>query len=208
MTTVISLQSPAPAAIHLLKKSLRLRMRQIRSTLPDREREYANQRILQQLIQHEIYQRAQVIHTYVSLRDEVDTHEFIRIALRAGRQVAVPKVQRETRMLAHYFIGDFAALAPGILGILEPCADAGAQQLVAKDKIDLVLVPGLAFDRQGHRLGYGAGHYDRFLAKINAPKIGLAFAAQIVESIPAAPHDRPVDFVMTENEVLARDPML
>jgi 5-formyltetrahydrofolate cyclo-ligase len=203
MTSLASQPGNSPADIVPAKKALRLRVRQLRSALPPRERELASQRILQQILQREAYQRARVLHTYVSWQDEVDTHQLIRAALHAGRLVAVPKVRRESHMLAHFFIGSFEALAPGTLGILEPSEEKGAKQAVTPDNIDLVIVPGLAFDRQGNRLGYGAGYYDRFLAEITALKIGVAFAVQIVEEVPVAPYDQRVDLIVTENEVIS-----
>lgn len=184
----------------IFKKTLRPQMRQRRLAMPAPERENAGMLIRQKLQALESFQRAQTIHTYVSLPEEVDTQALIHAALRAGRRVAVPKVQGPA--LAHFFIDDLAALEAGVYGIGEPREEKGAKRVEEKNAFDLVLVPGLAFDRQGHRLGYGAGYYDRFLAEISAPKIGLAFAAQIVEKIPAAPHDQRVDFIVTEKEVI------
>jgi len=186
----------------IFKKALRLQMRQRRRALPAAERERASARIRQSLTALPSFQNAQTMHSYVSWQDEVDTHVLIQEALRAGRRVVVPKVQPPGRMLAHYFIEDFSALIPGTFGILEPPAEEAKTAAVAKDAFDLVIVPGVAFDRQGHRLGYGAGYYDRFLSEIHTPKIALAFAAQMVEQVPAAMHDQSVDFVITEDEVI------
>jgi 5-formyltetrahydrofolate cyclo-ligase len=190
-----------PHAIFLSKKALRTQMRQIRRALPESERERASSNIMQRLMPLEAYQRAQAVHTYVSWRDEADTHALIRVMRHEGRRVIVPKVQQHPRTLLHFSIDDFSMLVPGAFGILEPSEEKGAQPAAA-DIAALVIVPGLAFDRQGHRLGYGAGYYDHFLAEISAPKIALAFAAQIVEEVPAAAHDQRVDFVVTENEVI------
>ncbi len=185
----------------ILKKTLRTVLRKVRQQIQTDERACAGLLIMQKLMQLEIYQIAQTVHTYVSWQDEVDTQALIHAFLREGRRVAVPKVRRKAHTLAHYFIDDFAMLAPGAFGILEPAEEKGAKPVPGGAAFDLIIVPGLAFDRRGHRRGYGAGYYDRFLSQISAPKIGLAFAAQIVEKIPAAPHDQRVDFVITENEV-------
>ncbi len=186
----------------MLKKTLRAQMRQQRRAVPPAERARASAMIKQNLTALEAYQRARTIHTYVSWQDEVDTHAVISEALQAGRRVAVPKVQRAARTLVHYFIDDFSALEAGAYGILEPSEEKGARKVAEKNAFDLVLIPGLAFDREGHRLGYGAGYYDRFLAESRMPKIGLAFATQVVERVPKTAHDQRVDFIVTENEVI------
>ena len=100
--------------------------------------------------------------------------------------------------LQQYFINDFSELQAGAYGILEPRPDPSRR--VATEQFDLV--PGLAFDRAGRRLGAGKGYYDRFLAGIKAPKIALAFAFQLVEQVPIEPHDQRVEVIVTENEVI------
>jgi 5-formyltetrahydrofolate cyclo-ligase len=192
-------------AREIAKKTLRRQQRQIRRALPREQRERASVLIQQKLLPLEIYQRARSIHVYASWQDEVDTHALLGVMLHEGRRVALPKIQPQSRTLAHYFIDDIAALTPGAYGILEPHEDRGAKPATALEVFDLVIVPGLAFDRRGHRLGYGVGYYDRFLLGISAPKVGFAFAAQIVNHVPAAPHDRRVDFIVTESEVIICD---
>lgn len=123
--------------------------------------------------------------------------------LQEGKSVVTPKVISASHQLEHYLLPHFEALMPGAFGILEPSAAHGAVRLEALHEIDLIIVPGLAFDRKGHRLGYGGGYYDRLLAELDATKMALAFAAQIVEAVPAEAHDERVDFVVTEEEIIA-----
>lgn len=182
------------------KKMLRDQMRAWRRQLDPAWRAAASEAIVSRLETLAIFQQAQVIHTYVAWRNEVDNHDLIRRLLRAGRRVAVPKVERGTHELSHYFITAFSELKPGAFGILEPVP--GQSRIASPQQFDLVLVPGIAFDRSGHRLGMGQGYYDRFLAQVKAPKIALAFSFQVTDRIPVEAHDQRVDAIVTEKEVI------
>lgn len=183
------------AAKELLRAQIRVRRRQMDTAW----RELASRAIFLRLEALPVFQRARCIQTYVALRHEVDTQALIPRLLQQGKRVAVPRVE-SGQELQQYFIQDFFELQIGAFGILEPRPDPS--QCVAAESFDLVLVPGLAFDRAGHRLGAGKGYYDRFLAGIKAPKIALAFAFQIVGQVPIEPHDQRVDMIVTENEVI------
>lgn len=146
------------------------------------------------------YRDARVLHTYIDARDkEVATRDLVRAALREGRRVVCPRALPGGR-LEHYEIGSLEDLEPGRFGLLEPPPDAA--RAVDPGAVGLVLVPGIAFDREGFRIGFGGGYYDRFLAVIEAPSIGLAFALQLVDRVPREAHDVPVDAIVTEREVI------
>lgn len=181
------------------KASLRAHLKNLRRNFSQPERQPANATIFAHIMSLPEYRAAEVIHTFVSWRDEVDTHAIIKASFAAGKRVAVPRVPPDKSQLEHYFIFDFAALVPGTLGILEPLSGPQAH---ANTHFDVIFVPGLAFDRSGNRLGYGRAYYDQFLVKSMALKIGLAFALQIVEEVPVAPHDQRVDMIITEQEVI------
>ena len=181
------------------KERLRAQIRARRREMDADWREGASRTIFSRLEALPVFQRARCIQTYVALRYEVDTHELIRRMLQEGRQVVVPRVAAENTLQQH-FINDFSALQAGAFGILEP---PDSDRRAAVESFDLVLVPGLAFDRAGHRLGAGKGYYDRFLAGMQVPKIALAFAFQLVAHVPIEPHDQRVDMIVTENEVIA-----
>ncbi|MCC7262218.1 MAG: 5-formyltetrahydrofolate cyclo-ligase [Candidatus Latescibacteria bacterium] len=150
---------------------------------------------LQQL---EAYQRARLIHIYVASKDnEVETAGLIRQSLDSGRAVAVPVVRPGTRVLRHALIQDLDQLQPGRWGLFEPTADHSSW-LEDLDLINLVVVPGLAFDRRGNRLGLGGGYYDRFLARVEGLKAGLIYHPLLRGELPAEPHDIPMDLVVTE----------
>jgi 5-formyltetrahydrofolate cyclo-ligase len=182
----------------LLRAQIRARRRALDSSWHDR----ASRAIAARLEALPVFQRARCIQTYVALRYEVDTHELIRRLLREGKQVAVPRVAGDNE-LQQYRLNNFSELQIGAFGILEPPSDPRLAGLVTPAQFDLVLVPGLAFDRAGRRLGAGKGYYDRFLAGINAPKIALAFAFQIFARVPVEAHDQRVDMIVTEKEMIA-----
>ena len=181
------------------KELLRAQIRARRRRMNPSWRELASRAIFSRLEALPVFQRAPCIQTYVALRHEVDTQALIPRLLQQGKRVAVPRVE-SGQELQQYFIQDFSELQAGAFGILEPRPDPGRR--VAAESFGLVLVPGLAFDRAGNRLGAGKGFYDRFLAEIQAPKIALAFAFQLVEQVPIEPHDQRVDMIVTENEAI------
>ena len=148
----------------------------------------------------ERYRDARVLHSYIDARDnEVATRDLVQVALHEGRRVVCPRALPGGR-LEHYEIGSLQDLEPGRFGLLEPPPDSA--RAVDPSAIDLVLVPGIVFDREGFRAGFGGGYYDRFLAAIDAPSIGLAFALQLVDRVPREAHDVPVDAIVTEHEVI------
>jgi len=186
--------------INAAKDLLRAQIRAPRRQMDSSWRDCASRTIVARLEALPVFQRAHCVQTYVALRHEVDTQALIPRLLQQGKRVAVPRVE-SGQELQQYFIQDFSELQAGAFGILEPRPDPGRR--VATASFDLVLVPGLAFDRAGHRLGAGKGYYDRFLAEIKAPKIALAFAFQLVDCVPVEAHDQRVDMIVTENEVIA-----
>ena len=144
------------------------------------------------------FRRARVVCCYVALPYEVQTWQMIEGMLRKGKRVVVPVAQPRRKALRLSEVCDPAAeLARGAHGVLEP--RAGATRPVPVRVLDLVLVPGLAFDRRGHRLGHGHGYFDRFLARVpkETSTVGLAFRFQLFDRLPAAAHDRAVQTVLT-----------
>jgi 5-formyltetrahydrofolate cyclo-ligase len=143
---------------------------------------------------------ARVIHCYVSAKNnEVDTRRLISVALEEGKRIVVPVTDLWNRRLDHSEIKCLDELERSIFGLLEPREEC--RRLIGIDEIDLVIVPGLAFDPQGNRIGFGGGFYDRFLSEIRAPKIALAYSFQVVEKIEEGPHDVRMDKVVTDERV-------
>ena len=144
------------------------------------------------------FRRARTVCCYVALPYEVQTWRMIETMLSRGKRVVVPVTQPRTKRLHLSEVRDPASeLTPGPFGVLEPLA--GVRRSVRVRDLDVVLVPGLAFDRRGYRLGHGQGYFDRFLARV--PKttrtVGLAFRFQLLDCLPTAPHDHAVQTVLT-----------
>ena len=137
---------------------------------------------------------------YCSYRSEVETTGILHWALARKKRVSVPLTLPATRQLQARVISDPQIdLAPGYRGIPEPLAQTD-KNLVEPGSLEVAIIPGVGFDRRGHRLGYGAGYYDRFLA-LEAPqalRIGLAYTCQLVPELPTEPHDVPMDILITE----------
>lgn len=158
----------------------------------------ASRAIFQRLMALDEYADAQWLHTYVSRDGEVDTHALIRLSLERCKRVVVPVVQAGSCVLQHAEIQDLEQLQAGPWGLRQPALEYPnwSDDL---EKIDLVVVPGLAFDERGFRLGLGGGYYDRFLSRIQVPKIGLTYTSLFLRELPVEHHDVRVDIVLTES---------
>lgn len=143
------------------------------------------------------FQRARSVLAFVSMAGEVDTHELIRAGLREGRRVCVPWFDRQRREYATVEIRDFDRdLVPGHYGILEP-----REKRTEDRPCEVALVPGLAFDAKGHRLGRGKGYYDKLLAGYRGTKLALTFEVQVVACVPVWATDVAMDVVVTDQRV-------
>lgn len=137
---------------------------------------------------------------YVSKEGEVDTQHFISRLLGRGTEVVVPIIERENRKLRLSYLRDPAVLSPSTFSVPEPI---GHEIPADPENIRVVIIPMIAFDRHGHRLGYGAGYYDRFLSShSHMKKIGVAFSCQEMETIPADRNDVRMDIIVTEKGVI------
>jgi len=195
---MVSAHSPAPA-----KAGLRRALAEARRGLSPEERRSASRRIIAACRSLPAFAQAQIVCTYVSFREEVETIELVSSLLAEGRRVAVP-VHLHGVVQPQIFaeISSLDELVPSRFGVPQPPREAA--RFLPTAAIPVFLVPGLAFDPSGRRLGYGLGFYDRAFAAAapGALKIGLAFELQVLESVPADPHDVPMDFVVTEQRVI------
>lgn len=156
--------------------------------------------ICERMLAWPIFQAATCVAIYVSVRKEVDTHRLIDQALEMGKQVCVPVTQGKG-VMAFQALFSLDELQPARFGLLEPAYDAA--QVVVPEGLDLVMMPGIAFDKSGNRLGFGGGYYDRYLAHCDATRVALAYGFQVVAGIPTESHDICMDWLVTEDEVIA-----
>ena len=153
------------------------------------------------------YREAETILCYVSCRSEVRTLKLIEEAVKQGKTIGVPKVNGQD--MDFYRIDGPEDLEPGYFGVLEPKTDGKIPMKFESLSVKkcLILVPGIAFDRDFNRIGYGKGFYDRFFEKYKDTaliKCGIAFDVQMCDSIETDEFDRPLDMIVTENEILYR----
>ncbi|NLC56563.1 MAG: 5-formyltetrahydrofolate cyclo-ligase [Armatimonadetes bacterium] len=186
-------------AIRAAKAELRRQAGALRDALSPAEREAASRAIHERLVALPEWAAARSVFLYVSFRSEVDTRHLLQTALESGREVLVPRVERARGEIEACPITSLTELVPGTWGILEPRSPAADPT-----RIDLVVAPGLAFDAQGTRLGYGAGYYDRYLRRVRPAcvRAALAYEAQIVPEVPCLPGDERLHLVVTEARVL------
>ena len=146
------------------------------------------------------FERAKVVAAYVAKADEVQTSEIIRASLEAGKTLLVPRADPSTGALGFVPIGSMSELSPGHFGVLEPGAGSEESPL---ESADVVVVPVVAWDDQGHRLGYGKGYFDRALTASPGPlRVGLALEAQRAPALAQSTGDVPLDVIVTEARVL------
>lgn len=160
----------------------------------EEERRNRSSLITEKLLRTRVYKKARVLMCYIALKGEVDTQAMIRQAKNSGKIVTVPVCKKTRATLMPCILDDNAGLRKGPYGVVEPAV----RQCVPLKDIDLVVVPGVAFDKKGNRLGRGRGFYDRFLKRLTprTATIGLAFDFQILPSLPAVSHDARVNRVI------------
>lgn len=181
------------------KRNLRRLYKKIRVCIDDGRRAAEEDEIFDMLINSDEYKSASSIFVYVSFGSEVSTIRFIKKALCDAKIVTVPLCDTKSHTMRLIRIDDISRLEAGAYGISEPkrtLAESGELKELQSDEIDVAIVPGLAFDGFGARLGYGGGYYDRFLAGFKGRSIGLAYTECMAESLPTDKFDCKVDKVI------------
>lgn len=183
--------------IRQYKRGLRKKYKQIRSEMSPETKKQHDRAILERILAMPLYKQCKTLLCYVSMPAEVDTHALINHALAEGKTVAVPYcVEGEPKMF-FYSIDSLSQLVPRTFGVLEP----DPEQCVRLEDFSesVCILPGLAFDYQGYRLGYGGGYYDRFLSKVyTGVKIGICYSQCTRPSLVHGRYDVPCDFLTTE----------
>jgi 5-formyltetrahydrofolate cyclo-ligase len=153
-----------------------------------------------QLKEESFFKEAKRIGAFCSTGTEINTMPLMEEVLKSGKKLYLPKTDKTKTLMEFYPVSDLKTLAPGRFDILEPPEGTP----LPPEELDLILVPGLAFDNRGHRLGYGQGFYDRYL-KLLKPEcftLGVAYSFQIIDKTPNIEHDIPVNAVLTEKYLL------
>jgi len=184
-----------------LKQQMRIAALAQRAKQPDAER--LSRQIFEQLVALPEYARARTLMFYLDIRHEVRTRWFVPTAWNEGNRVVVPCC--EDGEIELFRLDRFDELLPRTMGVLEPKPELRSQpdKMIEPSQLDFIVVPGLAFDRRGGRLGYGKGYYDRLLHQVrpDAAKVAVCFECQLFPEIPLLPHDIRMDLVVTEKAV-------
>ncbi len=174
------------------------------------DKDVLSQIICEQFIEQPAYQQAKTVLWYIHCRSEVRTQTALLGELQTDKRIVIPyctKDEKGHNKLGLWWLEDFAELVPGMWGILEPPKQRWGElgKEVAPEQLDCAMVPGVAFDRNGGRLGNGAGYYDRLLKNVrtDALLIGVCFESQLVEQVVMDAHDVAMDRVITENALHA-----
>jgi len=178
-----------------MKNKIRKKLLEARQSIPTLEVLEKSNIILSKLSSLSLFQKARKILCYISFDNEVYTHGFIKKYAKE-KEMYVPVVKGKE--IIPSLIKEWQELRTGAYGILEP----SEIKAIEPEKIEMAIIPGIAFDIHGYRLGYGKGYFDRLLKKTNAFKIGIAFDFQILENVPHEGHDVRMDAIITEKRIL------
>ncbi len=179
------------------KKKLRAGFRLLRNSFSEEERKVSDRAMQKKLFSLHQYGLADTVLTYVSKDTEPDTIRIIQKAWRDGKRVAVPRCIDGTCEMAFYYLTSLKQLSEGSFGVLEPLPSQ-CQLFEGNGKGSICIVPGMAFDCEGYRLGYGKGYYDRFLSGYEGFTVGVCYSKCVKWSLPRSKYDKPVDMLVTE----------
>jgi len=193
--------------VQQMKRELRRVIQERRDLLSPQERQEKSLRVMERLWSLEEFRLADTVFFFISFRSEVDTVPMIRRALAEGKRVCLPYTDAERKeMVASQVLDLEKDLVPGNYDILEP--RPGSVRPVPPQEVDVIVMPGVAFDCCGRRLGYGGGYYDRFLDRCDGhrvTRIALCFELQVVEEVPCLDHDHRIHLLVTEDRVVDCD---
>jgi 5-formyltetrahydrofolate cyclo-ligase len=185
------------------KKELRKDILTRRSAMTQEDVRLKSELICASLINSDPFSKARALYLYSPIRKEVETRDIFLAAKREGKRVGFPVSLPRSRDLLFFEVTDLAVLKKGAYNIPEPPQDE--RKLMTPETVDCIIVPGVAFDERGYRLGYGGGYYDRLLKKSGSRviTIGLAFDLQVIPRIPTESHDSKMDNIFTESRIIA-----
>jgi len=187
------------------KDTIRREMILLRNQMTKDEVDSLSQKIISTLVKLPVYKNSKKVMLYLSFGNEVDTFKLIELCKKENKKIIVSFCKKEGCQIVPTEIENIDNdLVRSKFGYLEPKKEL--VKPVKPEEIDLIILPGIAFDRRCYRISYGGGYYDRFLAELNftVPTIGLVYDFQIVDIVPLEPHDMPVDYVITEKRILVR----
>lgn len=178
-----------------MKKKLRAELKLLRDSLEEKDK--LSDRICEAFIGSDLYENAETLLLYYSSASEVSTVKIFCKALSDGKKTAFPLCTDNQGTMVFYYVSDEKELKKGMYGIMEPPCEnemfSGAENCIC-------IVPGLSFDKNGYRIGYGKGYYDRFLSDFNGISVGLCYEAMVSEKVPTDKYDKKVNYLITDKK--------
>ena len=186
-----------------MKKMLRKQMIETLKEMSEATYRARSRKIQDRLTSLELVKNAKTIALTMSNFPEVETRDLIRYLWKNQKIIVVPKCDVKSKKMHFYAIDSFEQLEVVYAGIEEPIPSK--TKLIGEEQIDVVIVPGVLFNIEGYRIGFGGGYYDRFLATYHGNTISLAFSEQVVETIPVESHDLPVQIIVTDEQIIGEE---
>lgn len=177
-----------------MKSKIRKEIRIIRESLTKEEVDNKSKVITEKFLESEEYKKAKIIMSYMSIKNEIDMETINKKILEDGKKLVLPVMIKEKTTIRAVEVDNICEMATMAFGVKEP---KGGKEIMISE-IDLIVVPGVAFDKNGNRIGFGKGFYDRFLYKTEVKKIALCYDFQIIDEIESERHDTPVEMILTE----------
>lgn len=181
-----------------MKKQIRKQILDRRNSLSPQEASELSNKIQARVLSWEKFMSSSTIMLYYNYKNEAGTTKLIDECFKLGKRLVLPKVVKETRDILSCLVENLQDFTKGAYGIIEPRAD----KLIDPTEIDLVIIPGVAFDEDGNRIGHGAGYYDKFLENFSGTKAGICYEFQIVENTYPDQYDIKMDFIITEQRII------
>ena len=186
-------------------KNLKKQILHLRDALSPECQQQFSSSIAEQVLEMDLFKRAETVFVYVDFRSEVKTRSLIRTMFKLGKKVVVPVTMLRERDLLPVQISNLKSdLYPGYASILEPVESIRSSNYMSPESIDVIILPGSVFDEKGGRMGYGGGFYDRFVS-LKAPqahRVGLCYELQVVSEAPLQDHDERMDTIVTEKRII------
>lgn len=186
--------------IRPIKKKMRATAREMRSSMSPNDKLMLDRKIKNKLLNLWAVRETKTVLCYVSTDIEVDTREFINSLLQNGKRVAVPRCEGEKSEMNFYYINSLSELSPGSFGVYEP--DPQKCVMVGKTEDSVCIVPAFMFDKNGYRLGYGKGYYDRYLSRYKGSAIGICYEENLQAELFHGKYDRQVDLIVTDKQII------
>lgn len=185
--------------LQIEKKAIRASVLNARDAMPPDQRARESMKMSEAIITSTPYQRAATVLAYASFGSEFDTSFLLERMLTDKKNLVMPRVDKDAQQLKLHRVQHLDALIAGQWGIREPQIDA---EIMMPNEIDLIIVPGVAFDSAGFRIGYGKGFYDKLLSSVNpaSTRLSAAFDCQIIDAVPNEAHDQRVDIIITPTQ--------